>query len=248
MAVLASGCDFVFRLDTIEIHDGGPADTHADGGSGDAAPAFEAGGWIAHPGDGTLYNSVAVTLDRPTERGDVVVVALCAFPTASPITVSDALSTAYTHVAVADAASAQPQLAAKLYYGVAPEAAAALEVDLAFGGAGVESPDVRVAAYRNLAQAAPLATATGVGAENVDTLQATVMVSAVPTLLVAATCVGAETTSVEGFQVRALSQPNGDLLADSISDSVSDEIATAHQSSATGMIVQLAAFRGASAR
>lgn len=243
MAVLAGGCDFVFRLDTIEIHDGGPVDIRNAG-----MPAFEAGGWTAHAGDGTLYNSIAVTLDRPTARGDLVVVALCDFPGASSITVSDSLATPYTHIAVADSLIAQPALEAKLYYGVAPEAAPALEVEVAFGGPGAESPDVRVAAYSNVDQTAPLEMAKGLGAPDVDTLQATVMVSVVPTLLVAATCVGAQSTGVDGFVVRGLSQPNGDLLADSISDSVSDEIATAHQNPASGMIVQLAAFRGAAAR
>jgi len=246
MAVLAGGCDFVFRLDTIEIHDGGPVDITA--GSGDGIPAYEASGWTAYPGDGTLHTSVEVALDGPTDRGALVVVALCDFPSSASIAVSDTVATAYTHIATADAALAQPALTAKLYYGITPEATSAPVVDVAFGGAGVESPDVRVAVYKNVAPVAPLATATGTSATDVDTLQATVQVSVVPMLLVAATCVGAQSTSVEGFKLRALSQPNGDLLADAISDSVSDEIATAHQSAVDGMIVQLAAFRGAAAR
>jgi hypothetical protein len=248
MAVLASGCDFLFRIDAIEIHDSGPADTHLGSGS-DAAtgsdnPTFEAGGWTAYPGDGTLYSTIPVALDGPVDRNALVVVAVCNIPSASSITVSDSVAGVYAHATIADAVIAQPPLVASIYYAIAPMPTNALEVDVAFGSPGVESPDVRVAAYTNIAEFAPFETATTSSMADVDSLAATVLVTAVPTLLVAATCVGGQTTVIDGFTIREFSTPNGDALGDSLSDSVSDEIATAHQMPADGMIVQLAAFHG----
>ena len=244
MAVLASGCDFLFRIDEISITDGGPVDTPVGSGN----PTFEAAGWTAHPGNGTLYTTIPVLLDAPIERNALVVVALCNYPSAASIDVSDSVTSVYTHAASADGVVAQPALVATLYYAIAPMSTDALEVDVTFGAPGVESPDVRVAAFTNVAQLAPLEMATSNSMASVDTLEASVTINAVPTLLVAATCVGAQTTVIDGFQIRAFSAPNGDALADAPSDSVSDEIAVAHQSGPDGMIVQLAAFRGIQAR
>jgi hypothetical protein len=240
MAVLLSGCDFLFRIDEIEIHDGGPDGAHTGSGN----PTFETSGWTAHPGDGTLYTSIPVALDSPIDRDALVVVAVCNSPSSVTITVTDSVASAYTHAASADAVIAQPPLVATLYYAVAPMPTAALEVDVAFSGLGVESPDVRVAAYTNVAPLASFEAATSNSMADVDTLATSVAVSRVPALLLAATCVGAQTTVIDGFQIRAFSAPNGDALADALSDSVSTEIAVAHQSAADGLIVQLAAFRG----
>lgn len=241
MTVLLGACDFVFRIDEIAIDDG-PAVVD------DGNPKFEAGGWTAFEGNGILHNSVEVALDGQVERNSLIVVAVCSFPSAAAITISDSVSSTYTHAPMADGVLAQPALVASLYYAVAPQPTGALVVLAAFSGAGVESPDVRVAAYRNTAQLAPLEVAASNSMANVDTLDTSVTVSAVPALLVASTCVGGQTQAIDGYQIRALSAPNGDVLGDALGGTLSDEIAVAHQMPADGLIVQLAAFHGIPAR
>jgi hypothetical protein len=237
MVVLLGGCDFLFRIDTIEIHDGATV-------VGNGTPKFEAAGWTAYPGDGTLHSSVEVALDGAVDSNALLVVALCSFPTAASIEITDSVGSTYTRATMADGVLAQPALAASLYYAVAPMPTGALVVHVAFSGTGAESPDVRVTAYANVSPIAPFEVAASHSMVDVDVLDTSVTVSSVPTLLVAATCVGGQTTAIDGFQIRAFSAPNGDALGDSLSDTVSDEIATAHQNPADGMIVQLAAFHG----
>jgi hypothetical protein len=188
---------------------------------------------------------VSVTMAE-VQAGDLLVVAVCEVPNDPIQSVSDDLHTVYVH-ASADAAIATPTLAAQLFYGLAGGSGSATII-ASFKGIGATNIDVRVAEYANIDPVSPFDDASGKSALATTSVATSVVVHAVPALLVAATCVGDVSTGVDGFDTRILTSPNGDLLADSISSTVSDEIATAHQASASGAIVQLAAFYGSAAR
>jgi hypothetical protein len=237
MAVLSTGCDQLFQVDQIEIVDSGRVDP----------PKLVVGNFIAHGDDGTLYPSILVPLAAPLAKGDLVVVAVCEIPSSPIVNVSDTVVTSYVH-ASADSATALPLLAAQLYYAVMPGAVTQPQIDVEFASLGTRSPDVRVAAYTNMDPGTPYENAIGESAESADSLSASVAVSAAPALLVAATCVGDRSTKVDGFVTRFVTEPNGDILADKVAEASGTVTATAHQGAASGLIVQLAAFRGGAAR
>ena len=240
IAALSTGCDQLFQLDSIEIVDAPPK---PDANLTDPPRLVSVG--FTNAGDGPLMTDVTVTMD-PVQAGHLLVVAVCEIPNDPLGSVTDDLHTKYTH-ASADAASGSPSLAAQLYYGIVDNSGAPT-IDVHFTGPGASSIDVRAAEYANIDSSAPLEDASGKSMINTMSLATSVVVDAVPALLVAATCVGDASTGVDGFDTRIVTMPNGDLFADTVTQTIGAAVATAHQGGASGMIVQLAAFRGSAAR
>jgi hypothetical protein len=238
MVALVSGCDFLFRIDEIEI----PISPDANVTD---PPMFVSSGFKNFP-DGELMTDVTVTMDE-VHAGHLIVVAVCEIPNDPIGVVTDNFQTPYARVAAADSAVASPSLSAQLFYGIAG-GTGPVAIDVHFAGIGASSIDVRTAEYMYIDPAAPFEEGTGKSMLDTTSVTTSVIVSAAPALLVAATCVGDQSTGVDGFETRVFTNPNGDLLADSIGTTKSTEIAVGHQEVASGMIVQLAAFRGSSAR
>ncbi|HET9988046.1 MAG TPA: hypothetical protein VFQ65_05995, partial [Kofleriaceae bacterium] len=237
VAVSSSGCDQLFQVDPIDIVDAPPA---ADANNTDP-PAFVSSGFMNF-GDGQLMTDVTVTMAR-VEAGHLLVVAVCEIPNDPIGNVTDNFQTHYTHAASADSAAASPTLAAQLFYGIAAGTGPAA-IAVHFTGIGASSIDVRAAEYKNVDPGAPFDAASGESGLDTTSVTASVVVHAAPALLVATTCVGDQSTGVDGFATRILTNPNGDLLADAIGTTASTEIAVGREGGASGMIVQLAAFRG----
>lgn len=241
LAVLSSGCDQLFQVDEIPIIDARPG---ADANITDP-PKFVSSGFMNFP-DGALMTDVTVTMAQVHE-GNLLVVAICEIPNDPIGGVTDNFTSTYVHAVSADSAVASPSLAAQLFYGIAGGSGPAA-ITVHFPTIGANSIDVRVGEYTNIDPGAPFEGASGQSMLDATSVTTSVMVHAAPALLVAATCVGDQSTGVDGYATRVFTDPNGDLLADSISTTVSTEIAVGREQSASGMIVQVAAFRGSAAR
>ena len=241
LAVLSSGCDQLFQVDEIQIIDAPPG---ADANITDP-PKFVSSGFRNFP-DGELMTEVTVTMAR-VQAGHLLVVAVCEVPNDPIGGVTDNFTSNYVHAVSADSAVASPSLAAQLFYGIAGGSGPAA-ITVHFPTIGANSVDVRVGEYANIDPVAPFDDASGKSMLDATSVTTSVVVHAAPALLVATTCVGDQSTGVDGFDTRVFTDPNGDLLADAIGATASTEIAVGHEMSASGMIVQLAAFRGSAAR
>jgi len=248
MTVLLVGCDQLFQIDHLEIGDGGAPQDSA-GGSADAAPTdptLLGYGQQAYS-DNSPYSTVSVTLDGQYALGTLVVVAVCEASTSTGETVSDGGGTKYMEAVTAAGMVASPVLTARLYYGILAASVQQPKIQVDFTDA-VFDPDVRVAAYTNIAAFTTFEAASATSGMATAAVTTVTQVADAPTLLVAATCVGDQTTGIDGFTIRTVTTPNGDALADTVTRTIGVASTTAHQNSTSGMILQVAAFKGSAAR
>jgi len=249
VVALSAGCDQLFQINQIGFdagagaHDGATEQTDAPIPTD---PTLLGYGQQAYS-DTMPYSTVNVTLAGHYDAGTLVVVAICEGSTSTGQTVIDGGATKYMEAVTAEGMVASPVLTAQLYYGILAAPAQQPMIQVEFTDA-VFDPDVRVAAYANLATLATFESASATSGMATTSVTTVTQVPAAPTLLVAATCVGQETTAIDGFTIRTVTTPNGDALADTVTRSIGVATTTAHQNSPSGMILQVAAFQGIPAR
>jgi hypothetical protein len=238
MLLLASlaGCDRVFGLHSVSLVDGAvdaPPDVAIDAAAG--YPAFVRSDHTNYA-DGVKRPAVTASISE-VDEGDLMVVAVCSSNDKPISMVSDDNGTVYMPTTLAMTS----HLEANLYYARITAKAATFNIHVTFEGV-IQNPDIRLAEYRNLTPQAPLTTSAVV--ENGTTLTTGPLdVTATPSLVIAATCVGNYTTSIEGYTQRVFTSPNGDVLSDLLAAQPGSYSAVT-TTTAGAIIVNLVAFTG----
>jgi hypothetical protein len=136
-----------------------------------------------------------------------------------------------------------------IYYAknIAAAAAGANTVSVTFSGAA-PAIDVRIAEYAGLDRVNPLDVTVGATGANATSSSGAVTTTNANDLLVAANCVATTTRAAgSGYTSRVITVPNGDILEDRILTAAGSNTAQAPLSSTGDWIMQLVAFRFATA-
>jgi hypothetical protein len=234
VALLAlAGCDTVWRIDHL-----------ADG----PRTPFVQAVWNADSVYQNPYTSFSVDLGAQ-QLGDLDVVAICWATTPGIEAVTDTSGNTY-HLAVPPAQMGSTGQA--IYYAESIAAATANTVTVTFNSSGqAHKPDLRVAEYALMQSAGALdASSSGDGLQSLDMDSGELQTTSANDLLVAASCVTDHTDPLPGFDQRALTAPNGNMLADAIAPAPGAFRATGTQSGGLSgsWVLQLVAFKAAGQR
>jgi hypothetical protein len=238
LAVSVMGCRQLLGIDTPIPDSSAPTDGPPDA-PGSTTPVFVQGGSV----NAATGSTLGVQLSMPLLAYDVLVVAVGATGSATGTIGFAVTDTAGTSFAVANMQTSFAGLNAETFYGEAKATSASDDVTVTFTAGG--ALDVRVAQYRNLADAATPAALGGrnSGTGSDATCTATVQVGSGGGLIVAANYADAATLAVgPGFTRDVSSSPDRGMIEHDYVDAENVVTAACMLGSARSWILQAMVF------
>ncbi len=237
VAALSGGCDRLFGVDTI-------------GGTSD--PVFVRADHLSLA-DGHKQQHVTATLSQ-ADAGDLMVVAICSIAENPIMRVTDVNGTSYANSS--GAATVVSGLQSDVYFALITKSVSGFSVGIDFANDGASNPDVRLLEYQNALVPTSASSSTGVpdltsgGSGDSRTLDVSVAVSAVPSLVLFTDCVRTYTIAPfdPQFQMRVQTSPNGDTASDLVARTAGPITGTVVADGATGgILASLHVFAGVTA-